>query len=227
MLVDVSLLSAFLVGLLGGVHCVGMCGGIVAALSLGLPESRRTVSGRWPYLLAYNLARIGSYTIAGALLGGIGWLASNWTGLHQVQQGLQLLAGLFMIFLGMYLAGWWQGLARLERVGGLLWTRLEPFGRRFLPVSTPRQAFALGLVWGWLPCGLVYSVLVWAISTGSPWQGAGLLLSFGLGTLPNLLLLGTAATSLSARVRDPRTRRIAGSLVVMFGIYSLYQWFIV
>ena len=226
MLSDVSLWSAFLVGLLGGVHCAGMCGGIVAALSLGLPESQRRDSGRWPFLLAYNLARISSYTLAGALLGGIGWLASNWTGLHQVQQGLQLLAALFMIFLGLYLAGWWQGLARLEQAGGMLWTRLEPLGRRFIPVRTPGQAFALGLVWGWLPCGLVYSVLVWAISTGTPWQGALLLLSFGLGTLPNLLLMGSAATSLAVRVRDPRTRRIAGSLVIAFGLYSLYQWFI-
>lgn len=226
MLSDISLWSAFLVGLLGGVHCAGMCGGIVAALSLGLPESRQRGSGCWPFLLAYNLARISSYTLAGALLGGVGWLASNWTGLHQVQQVLQILAALFMIFLGLYLAGWWQGLARLEQAGGVLWTRLEPLGRRFIPVRTPGQAFALGLVWGWLPCGLVYSVLVWAISTGTPWQGALLLLSFGLGTLPNLLLMGSVATSFSARVRDPRTRRVAGSLVIAFGLYSLYQWFI-
>ena len=154
MLTEVSLLSAFVVGLLGGVHCVGMCGGIVAALSMGLPEQQRTGAARWKYLLAYNFARIGSYTLAGALLGGVGWLAAHWSGLHQLQQGLQVVAALFMVALGLYLGGWWQGLAQVERAGGWVWAGLEPLGRRFLPVKSPGQAFLLGLVWGWLPCGL-------------------------------------------------------------------------
>jgi len=219
--IDVSLLSAFIVGLLGGVHCVGMCGGIVTALSLGLPEGQR--AARWRYLLAYNLARVSSYTIAGALFGGVGWLASHWSGLHQVQIVLQGVAALFMIALGLYLAGWWQGLAQVENIGGRLWTHLEPLGRRFLPVRTPARAFLLGMIWGWLPCGLVYSVLVWSISTADPLYGAALLLSFGLGTLPNLLAMGFVAERLSARVRDPRVRRSAGLLVMGFGLYALYQ----
>lgn len=220
MLSDVSLLAAFLVGLLGGVHCVGMCGGIVAALSLGLSQD----SGRrWRYLLAYNLARVASYGVAGALFGGIGWLAANWSGIHQAQLFLQFLAAIFMIVLGLYLAGWWQGLSLLERAGGLVWSRLEPIGRRFLPVRTPGQAFLLGLVWGWLPCGLVYSVLVWSISTADPVYGGLLLLSFGLGTLPNLLAMGVLAERISARVRDPRVRRLAGMLVTGFGVVALYQ----
>jgi len=223
MLTEVSLLSAFVVGLLGGVHCVGMCGGIVAALSMGLPDQYRTGAARWRYLLAYNSARIGSYTLAGGLLGGIGWLAANWSGLHQAQQGLQVVAALFMVALGLYLGGWWQGLAQVERAGSRVWAGLEPLGRRFLPVKSPGQAFLLGLIWGWLPCGLVYSVLVWAISTGNPLHGAALLFSFGLGTLPNLLAMGVAATWLSARVRDRRTRQLAGLLVILFGLYSLLR----
>jgi len=221
MLTDISLLSAFLVGLLGGVHCVGMCGGIVTALSLGLPADDRVT--RWRYQLSYNAGRIASYSLAGALFGGIGWLASHWSGVHQLQLGLQLLAALFMIALGLYLGGWWNGLTRIERLGGVIWTRLEPLGRRFLPVRSTGQALVLGAIWGWLPCGLVYSVLVWAISAGSPGQGAALLLSFGLGTLPNLLLIGAAADRLATRVRDPRTRRLAGILVAGFGLYALYR----
>jgi len=221
--IDVSLLSAFLVGLLGGVHCVGMCGGIVTALSFGLPADQRSGFARWRYLLAYNGARVLSYTAAGAVLGGVGWLAANWSGLYRFQQGLNLVAALFMIALGLYLGGWWQGLARIERVGGLVWKRLEPLGRRFLPVRTPVQAFLLGTIWGWLPCGLVYSVLVWAVATGDPVYGAALLFSFGVGTLPNLLLMGAAASGLSARVRDPRTRHLAGFLVLVFGLYSLFR----
>jgi len=220
---EVSLLSAFVVGLLGGVHCVGMCGGIVAALSLGLSDSERTGFARWRYLLAYNFARIFSYTLAGMLLGGVGWLAAHWSGLHQAQLVLQWLAALFMVALGLYLAGWWQGLTRIEHAGGRLWTHLEPLGRRFLPVKSPGQAFVLGLIWGWLPCGLVYSVLVWSISTADPLYGAALLLSFGLGTLPNLLTMGVLAERLSARVRDPRIRRLAGLLVIGFGLYAVYK----
>lgn len=219
--IDVSLLSAFLVGLLGGVHCVGMCGGIVGALSLGLPPN--DAATRWRYQLSYNAGRIISYSLAGALFAGIGWLASNWSGIHQVQLGLQLVAALFMIALGLYLGGWWNGLTYIEQLGGVIWGRLEPLGRRFLPVRSTGQALVLGAIWGWLPCGLVYSVLVWAISVGSPAQGALLLLSFGLGTLPNLLLMGAAADRLAARVRDVRTRQLAGLLVIGFGLYALYR----
>lgn len=223
MLADVSLVTAFLVGLLGGVHCIGMCGGIVAALSLSLPAQAGGAGPRWSYLLAYNLARLTSYAIAGALLGGVGWLAANWGGLHQVQLVLQWLAALFMLALGLYLGGWWQGLAALERAGGVLWQRLEPLGRNFLPVRSTRRAFLLGLVWGWLPCGLVYSVLVWSISTADPVYGAALMLSFGLGTLPNLLAMGALAERLSAHARDPRVRHLAGLLVICFGLYALYR----
>jgi sulfite exporter TauE/SafE len=197
-----------------------MCGGIVAALSLGLPPDDRAV--RWRYQLSYNAGRIFSYSLAGGLFGSIGWLASHWSGIHQVQLGLQLLAAFFMVALGLYLGGWWNGLTRIEQLGGVIWKRIEPLGRRFLPVRSSGQALLLGTIWGWLPCGLVYSVLVWAIAAGSPVQGALLLLSFGLGTLPNLLLMGAAADRLAAQVRDPRTRRLAGLLVCGFGLYSLY-----
>jgi len=222
MLSDVTLWAAFLVGLLGGVHCVGMYGGIVAALSLGLPAEAPQRS-RWLLLLSYNLARILTYSLVAALMGGVGWLAAHWSGLYQVQLVLRWLAGLFMIALGLYLGGWWQGLTAVERVGALLWRRIEPLGRRYLPVRSPAQAFTLGLLWGWLPCGLVYSVLVWSISTADPLYGAALLFSFGLGTLPNLLAMGVLAERLSARVRDPRIRRAAGLIVTGFGVFALYQ----
>ena len=128
-----------------------------------------------------------------------------------------------MILLGLYLAGWWSGLARVERAGGLLWKRIEPLGRRLLPVRSPWQALLLGMVWGWLPCGLVYSVLIWSLSAGGMLQGALLMGAFGLGTLPNLLLMGAAAGWLAGTLRQPLVRRIAGTLVILLGLAMLFQ----
>ncbi len=217
-------ISAFLVGLLGGVHCVGMCGGIVGALTMSLPaDYRREPRRMLPHMLAYNVGRLVSYTVAGGLLGGVGYVAGQLSGLYQAQLVLAVLAGLFMIALGLYLGGWWFGLSRLEDAGARVWRRIEPMGRRFLPVSTPRQALALGLVWGWLPCGLVYSVLIWAMAAGSVATGALIAASFGVGTLPTLLALGVVATRLAAFVRHTAVRRIAGGLVVAFGLLQLWR----
>ena len=214
--------AAFLVGLTGGAHCFGMCGGIVGALTLGLPAAQaRPWWRRLPYLLAYNGGRIASYAAAGALAGGVGAWAAHLLSIHHAQLGLQIIAGLFMVLLGFYLAGWWAALARLERMGGVWWRRIEPLGRRWLPVRTPLQAFGIGLVWGWLPCGLVYSALIWAMGAGGAGKGALLMLSFGLGTLPALLALGTAAAALAGFARRPLVRQLAGLLVVAFGIYEI------
>lgn len=219
---SLGFLAAFLIGLTGGVHCVGMCGGIVGALTLGLPLAReRPLLARLPFLLAYNTGRIASYVTAGALAGGVGAWAANLVSVHRAQLGLQVVAGLFMILLGLYLAGWWPVLGHLERAGGVLWRRIEPLGRRLLPVRTLPQALGIGLVWGWLPCGLVYSALVWAIGAGGAGKGALLLLGFGLGTLPALLAMGTAAVALANWARRPIMRRAAGTLVVLFGVYEI------
>ena len=223
MLTDVSFWAALLVGFFGGVHCIGMCGGIVGALSLGLPEPLRSRSrAAWPFHLAYNLGRLSSYIGAGALAGGLGAGLLLMTDIRQIQQLLQIIAALFMVALGLYLGGWWSGLRSVERLGGHVWRRIEPLGRRLLPVATPTHAFMLGLVWGWLPCGLVYSVLIWALAAGSAADGARLMLGFGLGTLPNLLLMGVLAAKLTGFVRQPWPRRVAGTLVlVLAGVLLL------
>ena len=220
---EMTYLAAFMVGLLGGIHCVGMCGGIVSALSLGIHSPDQNKHTPWSYLLAYNFARISSYVIAGALMGGISWLANELVAVNQFQTGLQIFAGLFMIAMGLYIAGWWYGLTKVEQAGGIIWRYIEPFGRRLLPVKTPVQAFMLGLVWGWLPCGLVYTALLWAIASGSPIDGGVLLLSFGLGTLPNLLLMGIFAAALGNFVRNVRVRQTAGVLIILMGVFNLMR----
>ena len=219
---NVSFLAALAVGFFGGVHCVGMCGGIVGALTFGLPaETRERPLRLLPYLLAYNIARITSYTVAGAIAGAIGLLGLSLVPMQQAQLVLLGVAGVFMVLMGLYVGGWWFGLTRIERAGSRLWRFIEPVGRRLMPVRSPAQAFGLGLVWGWLPCGLVYSVLIWALSAGGPLAGALLMLGFGLGTLPNLLAMGAFAAQLSAFVRRQWVRRVAGGMVIAFGVYQL------
>ena len=223
-MIEYSYLTAFLVGLLGGVHCVGMCGGIVGALTLGLPsEPRQRLAAMLPFQLAYNLGRALSYVVAGAVMGALGMVLAQLLPVYYAQRLLLLLAGLFMILLGFYLAGWWLLLNRVEQLGGRLWRRLEPYSRRLIPVRSPRQALLVGVVWGWIPCGLVYSMLVNAVATGSAFKGAGLMLAFALGTLPNLLLMGVAANQLNRWTRRPLVRQVAGALVAGFGVWLLYD----
>jgi uncharacterized protein len=219
---EITLVSAFLVGLLGSTHCLGMCGGIVGALTVGVRADIRSSPARlFPYLAAYNLGRIASYALAGAIVGFLSGQIFNVVPTSPARLAAKIITGGFMIALGLYLAGWWPGLSALERLGGKLWVRLEPFGRRFLPVDHPLKALAAGLVWGWLPCGLVYSALAWSMTTGSAAQGALLMFFFGLGTLPMLLAIGTATGIFRRVVVHPWVRRGAGVLILLFGVYTL------
>lgn len=212
-----ALLAVFLVGLLGGTHCIGMCGGIVAAISLQLPGER----GRFGYHLAYNSGRILSYALAGGIAGAVGATTLLLKGFWPVQQVLYGVANLMLVALGLYLAGLWQAVTRIERLGGLLWQRVQPFSRHFLPVRRPAQAFVLGALWGWLPCGLVYSVLISALASGTATRGAATMLAFGLGSLPNLLAMGVFAQQLQAVAKNPWVRRAGGALVAGYGAWGL------
>jgi hypothetical protein len=224
---ELTLLTALIVGVLGSVHCVGMCGGIVGALTLGLaPQQRRSVASLLPYLALYNLGRIASYAIAGAIAGGLSAQLLDVLAPERARAVTLLVTGVFMVLLGLYLGGWWPALGVLERWGGGLWRRIEPLGRRLLPVRRPIQALGVGLLWGWLPCGLVYSALVWALASGSAAEGAALMVAFGLGTLPMLLAVGAAAERLQRLTRTVWVRQAAGMLVLGFGVYTIASlWF--
>ena len=219
---DITLLSAFIVGLLGSTHCLGMCGGIVSALTFGLRDDLRRSPWRLGlYLLAYNAGRISSYVAAGLLAGAVGAGALGVLPSNSARWAVKLVTGGFMVALGLYLAGWWPGLQIVEKWGGVWWRRIEPFGRRLLPVNHPLKALAFGLVWGWLPCGMVYAALAWALAAGSARDGSLLMLAFGLGTLPMLLAIGITAEWLRDFVRQRRVRQGAGLLVLLFGAYVL------
>ncbi len=223
MTAELTLVAAFMIGVLGSTHCIGMCGGIVGSLTMGLPESKRqSVLKLLPYLLTYNAGRLFSYSLAGLL---VGFMSSSLGKFFQIGSFPigGLVGGLFMIALGIYIGGWLQTMAPLEKLGGILWRKIEPYGRRFIPVKTLGQALGMGLLWGWLPCGLVYSTLALSATSGNAIDSAMLMLAFGLGTLPMLLVMGGLAEKLQRFTRNKWTRYIAGILLIAFGAMILMK----
>lgn len=209
------LVSALILGLLGGGHCLGMCGGLMGALTLAIPPEQR--GRRLQLLLAYNLGRILSYASAGLLFGLAGWAVAS----SPAAMLLRIVAGLLLISMGLYLGGWWSGLTRIEALGRGLWRHIQPVAGRLLPVTSLPRALLLGALWGWLPCGLVYSTLLWAASQGNALDSGLLMLAFGLGTWPVLLATGLAAERLTALLRRRGVRMTGGLLVILFGLWTL------
>ena len=208
--------AAVLIGWLGGVHCLGMCGGIVSALSMSVPEGRRPA-----LLLAYNLGRCITYIVLGALAGFMGYAGISVLGVAPL--GFYIIANILLIGMGLYLMGWPLIVRPLEQGGQHLWRHIEPIARRFFPVTTPARALIVGFAWGFLPCGLVYSALATAIASANPVSGAIWMAGFALGTLPNLLLAGWMGAGLLNRMRQSALRWIAGLLVIAWGVYGLVQ----
>jgi hypothetical protein len=219
----VTLVSAFLLGLFSTIHCIGMCGGIIGALSLGLPnEIKNHKLQLFLFISSFNVGRILSYTLAGFIAGAAGMGLFSSAGLEQGHALLRYIAATVMIAIGLYLAGWLPQLAIIEKIGIPLWQKLEPISRKLLPVSTLPKALVYGLIWGWLPCGLVYFVLISAITTGEATQGALTLLAFGLGTLPTLITAGLFTSRLAVLARNPVARNLTGGLIIAMAIASLF-----
>lgn len=212
------LATAFLMGLLGGTHCVGMCGGLSSALTYALPDASRRGLRLVGWQLLYNSGRLLTYSLLGLAAG---WLLSGLQDIGAAKQLIRVIAGFFMILLGAYLAGWFQALGALERLGAPLWRRMEPLRRKLLPVTHPGQAIAAGMLWGFLPCGLVYSAMALAVTRAAPAESALVMLAFGLGTLPTLMATGTAAGQLRRLLQRPATRQTAGLLVILFGLWTI------
>ncbi len=211
--------SAFLIGLLGSTHCLGMCGGISASLSMALPVGSGFRVRQTTMLLAFNAGRIASYALIAALIALLSTTAVNqWAELGPI---LRTLAGVLLIIMGLSMGQWWQGIRYIERVGAPVWQRLSPLTRRFLPVQGPGQALALGMLWGWLPCGLIYSTLGWAALQPTVGSAALTMVSFGLGTLPSMLATGFAASQIQALREQSWFRKAAGGLLILFGLWTL------
>ncbi|MDZ7737091.1 MAG: sulfite exporter TauE/SafE family protein [Gammaproteobacteria bacterium] len=211
-------LIAFSLGLFSTLHCWGMCGGIITALSLGLPaEIRDSRGGLLLFAGAFNLGRVASYTLAGLVAGTAGGLITlGRTGAGLVI--LQWIAGLVLIFAGLRLAGWAGGIAFLERAGQLVWRRLQPLGRALLPADRAWKALFMGMVWGGLPCGLVYSALLFAMASGGSLTGVGIMLAFGLGTLPGMITAGFVGGRFRHWLHKPYLRQAAGIILIAAGV---------
>lgn len=211
--------AAFFLGLLGAGHCLGMCGGIAAALSFALPSDQP--ARKLGMLLAYNLGRIASYGAIGLLAGLAGWWLARWGGAVY----LRVFAGVLLILLGLYLADWWRVLTVLEKGGARLWSKLKPLSDKLLPVKSPWHAMLLGLVWGWLPCGLIYSALAYALASSYEQVAAGgaIMLAFGLGTLPAVFLGGYAATQVMALFKVKHVRWLFALSYILFGCWTVFS----
>ncbi|KJG36351.1 cytochrome biogenesis protein [Photobacterium angustum] len=220
-MVNLDFYAAFLMGLMGAGHCIGMCGGVAAAITIGMPENTKN-SKRWIYLLNYNLGRLVAYTVAGAIIGAMLASVATINGTNSPLIFMRFLAAIMMIILALYIGQWWFGLNKLERIGQVAWRYISPLATSFLPLKSPIKALPFGFLWGWLPCGLVYSTLTWAAVSGSALNGAIVMLAFGLGTLPAMLAVGGFATQLKIWLKNLYFRRISALLLMAYGIQTGY-----
>nr|WP_269154443.1 sulfite exporter TauE/SafE family protein [Shewanella schlegeliana] len=218
------MIGALLVGLMGAGHCIGMCGGLVGALSANLPKQPATnaLMSQLGYLLSYNSGRIISYSLAGGLIGGSASALGLLFDADAYLLVLRIFAGIMMIITGLYIAQLWAGVVQIERIGRWLWQYIAPVANKFIPIKSRCHAFIAGALWGWLPCGLVYSMLTWCVAAGNAFDGALIMFCFGLGTLPALLSAGIAASTFSRWVQKKSVRMISGLALVAFGIQTLY-----
>jgi hypothetical protein len=214
-----SYISAFLLGLFSAVHCITMCGSIIGALTLSLSkEARENQSKMFSYVLNYNLGRLFSYGTAGAIVGLLSSPLVEFNG-HAV---LRYLSSVVMIAMGLYLAGWFPEFARMERMGAPIWRWLQPIGQKLLPVKTRTQALFLGIIWGWLPCGLVYAALAVAATVGDPGKASLVMLAFGAGTLPAVMGAGLFTGMLATMARVRQLRQIAGVLIIAMAMVTAF-----
>lgn len=214
MIGQLTLGAALLLGVAGSAHCMAMCGSISAAFGL-------SGAARHPILvpLLASLGRVAAYAGLGALVGSLGAGLSGALVHPAGIQVLRLLASLILVLMGLQLLAWVKPLDQLARLGAPLWARLQPLSRRLFPVDTLPKALGFGLIWGLLPCGLVYGMLTLAVGFASPWQSAMFMGAFGLGTLPALLGLGVAAGRGGQAAAMPAWRRPIGALLILFGVF--------
>ncbi len=220
--ISFPILIAFFIGLFSSIHCVAMCGSIIGTLSYSLkPEIRANKSTMVAFIFSYNFGRIFSYMIAGLIIALIESLITFPLGEQHSHRFLQIISALIITGAGFYIAGWFPNFAYIEKTGSLFWKTIEPYGRKLIPVASIQQAFLFGMVWGWIPCGLVYTALALAATSGNITTSMLIMFAFGLGTLPAVAGTGIVSTFMSRITRSNTTKQIVGMLLVLVAIISL------
>jgi hypothetical protein len=218
---NASYFVAFIMGLISSLHCIGMCGSIIGTLTLSLsPEVRNNRATLFTFVLNYNLGRISSYAVAGALIGLLQLLLNLPFAQGHGHRVLQLLSALIMAGAGLYIAGWFPRFAYIEKIGAWFWKKIEPFGRRLIPVKTRFHAFLFGMIWGWLPCGLVYSALAVSATAGDSLKSSLTMLAFGLGTLPAVMGVGIMTAILTKLSRMNRFKQAVGLFMIVLALLA-------
>ena len=214
----ISLWAALIAGLSGSAHCFAMCGGLAGALGM---RARATSSGRSAGFnaLAYHVGRIGGYMLAGALCGAFGAGLQSALDLARLSVGLRIASGVLLMLVAARVLFAWNLLAWLDGLGARFWRRLQPAAHRAARSSGLGSALSLGLMWGWLPCGLVYSMLLFAALSGTALNGAMIMAAFGAGTLPSMLGSTLLASQLQAWVSKRWPRLISGVALLIFGVW--------
>ena len=215
---ELTVFAALLLGLLASGHCVLMCGGITAALGIA---TARDAQGRprRQLLFGYQLGRILSYTLAGLLIGTVGGALIAVLDVEYVRLGLRIAGAAALLLAALVMLGLVRDPG--SRFGKRLWPRLAPLGRRLLPVTTLPRAIAFGTIWGWMPCGFVYTILLVAALSAQPWYAAATMAAFGLGTLPAMLATSWAAPRFATWVNRRAVRRSAGAVLLASAILTL------
>ncbi|MEW5880626.1 MAG: sulfite exporter TauE/SafE family protein [Pseudomonadota bacterium] len=222
-LLTTQAITAFALAALGGLHCAGMCGGFIGALQVNRPRGVSAVR----LAAGYHTGRIASYSAAGAAAGALGG-ALFAADVLPVQVALLVVGSAMLLAIGASMFGRGGWLKRIEPAGAWVWRFVAPLARKVYPPRSGRQALVAGLAWGWIPCGMVYAALPLALVAGGPWQGALVMLAFGLGTLPNLVVVDFAASRVGASgstgvLAHARAwlKPAAGALIVLFGLSGL------
>ena len=214
-----SLLIPLLLALSSLLHCLGMCGGIVGAMTFHL--STNTKKKIWPFLLAANIGRLVSYSMAGGVVALFGQTLFATLSPGYGHTLLQGFSGLILVGNGLFLMGRFPEMRRIEGLGSRLWQGLEPWARRFMTPQTVWQAFLFGMVWGWFPCSLVYGTLLWSSASCSALSGAAVMFLFGAGTLPVMLSAGWLAGYLVRFDNLSRFGRVTAFLLLGIGLFNL------
>ena len=210
--------AALLLGFAASGHCLVMCGGISAALGMAAAKDSQGRT-RLSLIMAYQLGRVFSYALAGLMLAGIlGGLVSL-LDIDSVRRTLRALTALALLLGALVAFGGVRDPG--SGIGRRLWPKLAPLGRRLLPIRTLPRGFAFGMVWGWMPCGFVYSVLLIATLQLDAVQGALVMVAFGVGTVPALFIAACGAQRFSAFATRPVARHVGGSVLLLSAVLTL------